>query len=110
MRVAVTDIGSNSSRLLIADLQGDHVVGELERRSVVTRLGAGVDANGKLQKDAMQRVFAALDEFDDAIERTKPDKKVAVLTSAVRDATNGPEFAEMVRGRYGFEPHVLKGD
>jgi exopolyphosphatase / guanosine-5'-triphosphate,3'-diphosphate pyrophosphatase len=58
----------------------------------------------------MQRVFAALDEFDDAIERTKPDKKVAVLTSAVRDATNGPEFAEMVRGRYGFEPHVLKGD
>ena len=110
MRVAVIDIGSNSTRLLIADREEDHVVDELERRSVVTRLGAGVDANGQLQEDAMQRVFATLDEFKEAIERGNPDKKIAVLTSAVRDATNGAEFAETVRDLYGFEPHVLKGD
>jgi exopolyphosphatase/guanosine-5'-triphosphate,3'-diphosphate pyrophosphatase len=77
---------------------------------VVTRLGAGVDANGQLQDDAMQRVYATLDEFEDAIERSHPDKKMAVLTSAVRDAKNGAEFAETVRDRYGLEPHVLKGD
>jgi exopolyphosphatase/guanosine-5'-triphosphate,3'-diphosphate pyrophosphatase len=110
MRVAVIDIGSNSTRLLLADLEADQVVDELERQSVVTRLGAGVDANGQLQDDAMQRVYATLDEFEDTIERSHPDKKMAVLTSAVRDAKNGAEFAETVRDRYGLEPHVLKGD
>jgi exopolyphosphatase/guanosine-5'-triphosphate,3'-diphosphate pyrophosphatase len=110
MRVAVIDIGSNSTRLLVADLDGDRVVDELERRSVVTRLGAGVDANGHLRDDAMERVYATLDEFKEEIERRRPDKEIAILTSAVRDATNGSDFAEAVADRYRFEPHVLKGD
>jgi exopolyphosphatase / guanosine-5'-triphosphate,3'-diphosphate pyrophosphatase len=110
MRVAVIDIGSNSTRLLIADLDGDRVVDELERRSVVTRLGAGVDANGHLRDDAMDRVYATLDEFKEETERRRPDREIAILTSAVRDATNGGEFAQAVADRYGFEPHVLKGD
>lgn len=110
MRVAVVDIGSNSTRLLIADLDGDRVVDQLERRSVVTRLGAGVDANGHLQKDAMERVYATLDEFKEEIGQRGPDKAIAILTSAVRDATNGTEFAQSVADRYGFEPHVLEGD
>ncbi len=110
MRVAVIDIGSNSTRLLIADLDEDRVVDELERRSVVTRLGTGVDANGELQDDAMQRVYSTLDEFKEEIERRRPEKKIAIFTSAVRDATNGSEFANAVGDRYGFEPHVLEGD
>ena len=110
MRVAVIDIGSNSTRLLIADLDGDRVVDELERRSVVTRLGTGVDANGRLQDDAMERVYSTLDEFKEKIERCGPEKKIAILTSAVRDASNGSEFAQRVADRYGFEPHVLEGD
>jgi exopolyphosphatase/guanosine-5'-triphosphate,3'-diphosphate pyrophosphatase len=110
MRVAVIDIGSNSTRLFIADLDGDRVVDELERRSVVTRLGAGVDANGHLRDDAMDRVYATLDEFKAQTERRRPDKEIAILTSAVRDAANGSEFAQAVADRYGFEPHVLKGD
>jgi exopolyphosphatase/guanosine-5'-triphosphate,3'-diphosphate pyrophosphatase len=110
VRVAVIDIGSNSTRLLVADLDGDRVVDELERRSVVTRLGAGVDANGRLQDDAMKRVYSTLDEFKEQIERCRPDTEIAILTSAVRDATNGSKFARAVAERYGFEPHVLKGD
>ena len=110
MRVAVIDIGSNSTRLLIADLEADRVVDELERTSVVTRLGAGVDANGHLSEDAMQRVYATLDQFKDEIERRRPEMEIAILTSAVRDAANGAEFAQAVADRYGFEPHVLEGD
>jgi exopolyphosphatase/guanosine-5'-triphosphate,3'-diphosphate pyrophosphatase len=110
MRVAVIDIGSNSTRLLIADLDGDRVDDELERRSVVTRLGTGVDADGRLREDAMERVYTTLDQFKDEIDRHTPQQEIAVLTSAVRDAANGSEFAQTVADRYGFEPHVLDGD
>jgi exopolyphosphatase/guanosine-5'-triphosphate,3'-diphosphate pyrophosphatase len=109
-RIAVVDIGSNSTRLLIADIADGRVTAELERRSTVTRLGAGVDADGRLNDDAMHRVFATLDGYREAIDRERPQRSVAVLTSAVRDAANGDEFAAAVRDRYGLEPHVLSGD
>ena len=110
MRIAVVDIGSNSTRLLIADVAGGRVQAELERRSTVTRLGAGVDVDGRLREDAMERVFSALDEYKAEIDRRGCEHGVAVLTSAVRDSANGGEFAEAVRDRYGLEPHVLTGD
>jgi exopolyphosphatase/guanosine-5'-triphosphate,3'-diphosphate pyrophosphatase len=110
VRKAVVDIGSNSTRLLIAELDEGRVTGELDRRTTVTRLGAGVDADGRLSDDGMQRVFAVLDEYHDAIERLDVDAGVAVMTSAVRDSTNGEEFAAEVQRRYGLEPHVLTGD
>jgi len=86
------------------------VTDELERRSTVTRLGAGVDADGRLSEEAMARVFATLDEYRQLIDRHEADRKIAVLTSAVREATNGGEFAEQVELRYGLEAHVLSGD
>jgi exopolyphosphatase / guanosine-5'-triphosphate,3'-diphosphate pyrophosphatase len=110
MRVAVVDIGTNSTRLLIADVQDGHVTAERERDSNVTRLGAGVDRDGKLRDDAIQRVLETLDRYHEVIEREAVDKGVAVLTSATRDAENGQEFADTVRERYGLEPHVLSGD
>ncbi len=110
MRKAVVDIGSNSTRLLIAELDDGRVTDELERRTTVTRLGAGVDADGRLSDEGMERVFAVLDEYHDAIERRDVDAGVAVMTSAVRDSTNGEEFAAEVQRRYGLEPHVLTGD
>jgi exopolyphosphatase/guanosine-5'-triphosphate,3'-diphosphate pyrophosphatase len=109
MNVAVVDIGSNSTRLLIARL-ADHRVSELVRHSEVTRLGAGVDADGRLRDDAMERVFKTLDGYKSEIDEHDCERAVAVLTSAVRDSANGEEFAEQVRGRYGLEPHVLSGD
>jgi exopolyphosphatase/guanosine-5'-triphosphate,3'-diphosphate pyrophosphatase len=109
VNVAVVDIGSNSTRLLIAELQ-DQRVSELVRHSEVTRLGAGVDADGRLRDDAMQRVFTTLDGYRAEIDEHDCQSAVAVLTSAVRDSANGEEFAGQVRDRYGLEPHVLSGN
>jgi exopolyphosphatase/guanosine-5'-triphosphate,3'-diphosphate pyrophosphatase len=110
VRVAVVDIGSNSTRLLIADVVDGRVVAEHDRRSTVTRLGAGVDAQGQLRDDAAERVFRALDDYQRSIEQHGAERRIAVLTSAVRDASNGVEFADSVQQRYGLEPHVLSGD
>jgi exopolyphosphatase/guanosine-5'-triphosphate,3'-diphosphate pyrophosphatase len=110
VRIAVVDIGTNSTRLLIADVDDGRVVAEHDRRSTVTRLGAGVDKNGHLAEESIERVYRTLDEYGSMIDSSQADRRIAVLTSAVRDATNGSEFAASVRDRYGFEPHVLSGD
>jgi exopolyphosphatase/guanosine-5'-triphosphate,3'-diphosphate pyrophosphatase len=108
-RVAVVDIGSNSTRLLVADVDGG-AVRELQRESTVTRLGDGVDATGRLGDEAQQRVFAVLDSYTQAIDRHGADVRTAVLTSAVRDAANGAEFTAAVRERYGLDARTLSGD
>lgn len=110
MRVAVVDIGSNSTRLLIAELAGGRVATELERQTNVTRLGAGVDADGRLREDAIERVHTTLEDYRARIDHHEADRALAVLTSAVRDAANGEEFARAVQARHGLEPHILSGD
>jgi exopolyphosphatase / guanosine-5'-triphosphate,3'-diphosphate pyrophosphatase len=110
VRVAVVDIGSNSTRLLIADVEDGRVTDELERRSTITRLGAGVDSDGRLSSDAMDRVYDTLEDYRKLIDEHGADRSLAVLTSAVRDAANGPEFARTVEERYRLEPHILSGD
>ncbi len=110
VRVAVVDIGTNSTRLLIADVQADGQVRELVRRSVVTRLGAGVDATGELQPGPMDRVCAVLAEYRQAIDEHDVQRNLAVLTSAVRDATNGGGFTARVRDDYGLDARTLGGD
>jgi exopolyphosphatase/guanosine-5'-triphosphate,3'-diphosphate pyrophosphatase len=108
-RVAVVDLGSNSSRLLIADVHDDGTITEVERRSTVTRLAEGVDVTGRLAEEAMARVRAVLAEYRDAWEAAGADAVVGVLTSAVRDAANGAAFAEEVR-RLGVAAHVIPGE
>jgi exopolyphosphatase/guanosine-5'-triphosphate,3'-diphosphate pyrophosphatase len=108
--VAVVDIGTNSTRLLIAIVKDGRVATELERLTTVTRLGAGVDANGRLDPEAMERVFTTLDRYQELIFAAHADRAVAVLTSAVRDAVNGPEFAAAVGSRYELDAHVLTGE
>ena len=110
MRVAVVDIGSNSTRLLIADVDADGSLAEVERRSTVTRLGEGVDATGELGEEPRERVLAALDEFALAIDRHGAEVRTAVLTSAVRDSANGAAFTATVRERYGLDGRTLSGD
>jgi exopolyphosphatase/guanosine-5'-triphosphate,3'-diphosphate pyrophosphatase len=108
-RVAVVDIGTNSTRLLVAEVGGGSLT-ELERESIVTRLGEGVDATGRLGEEPQARVFAALDRYAEAIDRHDATKRIVVMTSAVRDASNGPEFAAAVTGRYALEGRTLSGD
>ena len=111
MRVAVVDIGTNSTRLLVAEVHPDTgAIREMVRRSKVTRLGDGVDAGSALSDEAMQRVFATLEEYRAAIDEQGASANLAVLTSAVRDATNGTEFAEHVRDTYSLDAKVLRGE
>jgi exopolyphosphatase/guanosine-5'-triphosphate,3'-diphosphate pyrophosphatase len=109
MRVGVVDIGTNSTRLLIADA-GDGTLTEVDRRSTVTRLGEGVDATGRLGDEPMARVFMVLEEYTAAIREAGCEATTAVLTSAVRDAENGAEFAATVRERYGLDAQTIDGD
>jgi exopolyphosphatase/guanosine-5'-triphosphate,3'-diphosphate pyrophosphatase len=105
------DIGTNSTRLLIADVDRESgSLEELSRRSRVTRLGDGVDSNGSLSQAAIARVFATLDDYRAEIDAQRCEANLAVLTSAVRDAANGGEFAARVRDDYGLDARVLSGD
>jgi exopolyphosphatase / guanosine-5'-triphosphate,3'-diphosphate pyrophosphatase len=111
MRVGVVDIGTNSTRLLIAEVE-DGAIDELDRRSEVTRLGQGVDTSGRLADEAMERVFATLAAYRDALDaaRVPPDARVAVLTSATRDAANGAEFTRRVHDDYGLDARTIAGE
>lgn len=109
MRVAVVDVGTNSTRLLVADVEGD-AIAELDRRSNVTRLGEGVDATGELGQEPIDRVLATLDEYRSAIDEHGARAVTGVLTSAVRDARNGAQFTELVNDRYRLDAHTIDGD
>ena len=110
MRVAVVDIGTNSTRLLIADVAPDGALNERHRESTVTRLGDRTDATGRLRDDAMQRVFDALERYRELIGEHGVTATTAVLTSAVRDAANGAAFTATVRTRFGLDAHTIGGD
>ena len=109
-RVAVIDLGSNATRLLIADLHADGRIDELERRSTVTRLGQGVDTAHALAPEAMERVYAALAGYRQAIDEHHADVAIGVLTSAVRDAANGAEFTRTVNRRFGITARTIPGE
>jgi exopolyphosphatase / guanosine-5'-triphosphate,3'-diphosphate pyrophosphatase len=110
VRVAVVDIGSNSTRLLVAEVGADGALTELERRSKVTRLGDRVERTGRLADDAMERVLATLAVYRELIDTHEASETVAVLTSAVRDAANGAQFTARVRDGYGLDARTIPGD
>jgi exopolyphosphatase / guanosine-5'-triphosphate,3'-diphosphate pyrophosphatase len=108
-RISVIDLGTNSTRLLVAEV-AHGAVNELVRETEITRLGEGVDANGRLSEDAMERVFEVLARYREEIDRRGTSDVVAVATSAVRDADNGEEFREQLRDRFGIEARTIPGD
>ncbi|MHB2001393.1 MAG: Ppx/GppA phosphatase family protein [Solirubrobacteraceae bacterium] len=110
MRVAVVDIGTNSTRLLVAEVDPETgTLEEVARRSTVTRLGEGVDANGRLSDEAVARTIAIVEEYAGIVEDERCEANLAVLTSATRDAADGAEFSERVRA-LGLDAKVLTGD
>jgi exopolyphosphatase/guanosine-5'-triphosphate,3'-diphosphate pyrophosphatase len=110
MSVAVVDVGTNSTRLLIAEVQDGRVTNELQRRTEVTRLGDGVDRTGRLSDSAIARVLAVCEAYRREIDRHAAERVVAVLTSAVRDAANGAEFEHTLTERFGFEAMTITGE
>jgi exopolyphosphatase/guanosine-5'-triphosphate,3'-diphosphate pyrophosphatase len=118
MRVAAIDCGTNSIRLLIADVRTD-VDGRpgdggsletIERRTTIVRLGQDVDRTGRLAPDALARTFAACDEYARVIAEHDVDRVRFVATSATRDAANRQEFLDGVRARVGVDAEVVTGD
>lgn len=109
MRIAVVDLGTNTTRLLVADVV-DGRVEEVIRRNTVTRLGEKVDSGGELIEPAMQRVFEAVAGYREAIDELQAERTVAVATSAVRDASNGDYFQDQLRERFDIEARIISGD
>src|SRR4051794_25664631 len=109
MRVAVVDLGTNTTRVLVADVD-DGRVHELDRRTTVTRLGEGVDSTNRLADHAIDRVAKVLDEYKAVIDELQPERVIALATSATRDAENGDEFRQLLHDRYGFDARIIPGD
>lgn len=107
-RVAVVDLGTNSTRLLVADVE-DGRVEELDRRLTITRLGEGVDSRRLLLPTAIARVRNVLAEYRQAAEELGAERTLAFATSAVRDAENGEAFLGEVEWSYGFATRLLSG-
>ncbi len=108
-RVAVIDIGTNSARLLVADVEGGRVA-PVERRSTVTRLGRGVDLSGRLAAEAIEDACAAVGEYVEAIGELGAEAVDAIATSAVRDAENGGAFVAELRERFALSARILGGE
>ncbi|MGZ9050555.1 MAG: Ppx/GppA phosphatase family protein [Allosphingosinicella sp.] len=109
MRVAVVDMGTNSTRLLVADIDGEQVE-EIERRNTVTRLGRGVDLTHQLSADAMEAVCATVGEYKAIYEELGAERVDAIATSAVRDADNGDAFIAELRERFALNARILSGE
>lgn len=107
--MAAVDMGTNSTRLLIADLTRDGLV-DVERIEKVTGLGRGVDRSGRLSPDAIARTTRVLQSYSRRIRETGVEAARAVATSAARDATNQDEFVEAARRALGFRPDIIGGE
>jgi exopolyphosphatase / guanosine-5'-triphosphate,3'-diphosphate pyrophosphatase len=109
MRVAVVDIGTNSTRLLIAEVN-DGELAEIDRDTRVTRLGEGVDRTGRLSTAAIERVLSTCSDYRTRIDQHSVDRTIAVLTAAVREASNGAELESTLRDRFGFDAETISGE
>jgi exopolyphosphatase/guanosine-5'-triphosphate,3'-diphosphate pyrophosphatase len=109
VRVAAVDLGTNTTRLLVADVADGHLE-ELHRETRITRLGEGVDARGRLLPAPIARVRNVLVDYRRVAEQLGAERVLAVGTSAIRDAENGEAFLGEVEWSYGFATHVASGD
>ena len=109
MRVGAVDLGTNSTRLLVADVE-DGRIEEVARQSEITRLGEGVDERRKLLPLPVARVRNVLSDYRRELERLGAERVLAIGTSAVRDAENGEAFLGEIEWSYGFTTRLVTGD
>lgn len=105
----MVDVGTNSTRLLVADVDGGNVT-EGARQSRVTRLGRGVDLSGQLAAEAIEDVCAAIADYVSIYGEAGVETVKAIATSAVRDASNGEAFIAELRERFAISAQVLDGE
>jgi len=108
-RVAAVDCGTNSIRLLVADVEASHLT-EIDRRLEIVRLGQGVDETGRLDPAALARTFASCRVYAKEIDELGVERVRFVATSASRDAENRSEFVTGIREILGVTPEVISGD
>jgi exopolyphosphatase / guanosine-5'-triphosphate,3'-diphosphate pyrophosphatase len=108
MRVGVVDLGTNSTRLLVAEVDDGHVE-EIARHTQITRLGEGVDERRKLLPLPIARVRNVLADYRRELEELGAERVLAIGTSAIRDAENGEAFLGEVEWSYGFATRLLSG-
>ena len=108
-RVAAIDLGTNTTRLLVADVV-DGRVDEVERRTTITRLGEGVDTRRRLLPGPIARVRNCLREYRRRAEELGAERALLVATSAVRDADNGEALLGEIEWSYGFTTRLLAGE
>lgn len=108
MSLASIDIGTNTIRLLIADVVGDNLK-DIRRQAVITRLGQGVDKTRRFSSEAMERTLEVIADYKKVLEEAGVESVRVVATSAARDAENGQEFVDEVKNRFGFDVLVLSG-
>ena len=109
MRVAAVDTGTNSTRLLVADVDDDRIEAVV-RRATVTRLGEGVDSNRRLSQEAIDRTIDVLTRYKDEALALGVERVTAVGTSALRDASDGRDFLHQLEKRFGWQTRLLTGD
>ncbi|SFT83514.1 exopolyphosphatase / guanosine-5'-triphosphate,3'-diphosphate pyrophosphatase [Actinopolyspora lacussalsi subsp. righensis] len=114
VRVAAIDCGTNSIRLLIAEVtvhdDGTRELRDLHREMRIVRLGQGVDATGRLAEDALDRTRQALHDYDERIREEAVERTRMVATSATRDAANREDFFGMVRETLGVDAEIITGE
>ncbi|WP_424184266.1 exopolyphosphatase [Actinokineospora sp. G85] len=109
-RVAAIDCGTNSIRLLVADVVDGRIARDVHREMRVVRLGEGVDATGRISAAALARTEAALADYVAVLRRKGVEKARMVATSAMRDAENKEDFFAMTERLLGFPAEVISGD
>jgi exopolyphosphatase/guanosine-5'-triphosphate,3'-diphosphate pyrophosphatase len=109
VRVAVVDIGTNSTRLLIADVDGSRA-DQVQRQTTVTNLGRGVDLTNRLCSDAIDSVCGVIADYKVRYEELGAERVLAIATSAVRDAANGEAFIAELRERFDLDTRLLTGE
>lgn len=109
MRVAGIDIGTNTVRMLVADVIGDAII-DVARRSEVVGLGRGLEETGSISADSLGILKRTLDEFATVLEVAGPDLIRVVATSASRDAANADDLTQIVLDAVGVAPHIVTGE
>ena len=108
-RFASLDLGTNTFRLLIADMSGNQTIVPILLKREMTRLGQGLKDHASLKPQAMKRCLNVLEDFSKIIDRYKVEKAFAVTTSAAREAKNGQDFIDQIYRRTGIQARILTG-